>query len=57
MTDKVYAQVHNEGGRAGRGKGFIMVKREFMGPSEKLDQNIEAKLTREMDKFFESFKI
>ena len=54
-TDKPYAQVHNEGGHAGRGKGFIMVKRQYMGPSQKLDQNIEAKLTREMNKFFETF--
>jgi phage gpG-like protein len=55
-TDKPYAQVHNEGGRSGRGSGFIMVKRQFMGASEKLDQKIEKKLTKEITKFFESLK-
>jgi len=31
-SDKVYAKVHNEGGKAGRGTGFTMPKRQFMGP-------------------------
>jgi phage gpG-like protein len=56
-TDKAYAQVHNEGGRAGRGAGFIMVKRQFMGPSEELDKKIHQKLDKEMTKFFESFNL
>jgi len=51
-TDKPYAQVHNEGGKAGRGMGFIMKQRQFMGRSHKLDMNIKAKLDREMDKIF-----
>lgn len=45
-TDKVYAQVHNEGGRAGRGKGFIMPKRQFMGHSRALDRRIISKANR-----------
>jgi phage gpG-like protein len=36
-----YASVHNDGGRAGRGKGFTMPKREFMGHSKKLEAKIK----------------
>ena len=39
-----YGRVHNEGLRAGRGKGFIMPKRQFMGYSEELNQLIIDKL-------------
>lgn len=35
-----YAAVHNEGGKAGRGKGFIMPKRQFIGDSKELDEKI-----------------
>jgi phage gpG-like protein len=56
-TDKAYAEVHNEGGRSGRGKGFIMPQRQFMGPSEVLDKKIEAKLNSQMDKFFDNLKL
>jgi len=51
-TDKEYAQVHNEGGRAGRGKGFNMTPRPFLGTSEQLDKKIEAKIDKEMEKVF-----
>jgi len=51
-TDKVYAQVNNEGGRAGRGAGFIMPKRQFMGNSPEIDNEIEKYLDDEMDKLF-----
>jgi hypothetical protein len=55
-TDKEYAQVHNEGGLAGRGEGFEMPQRQFMGPSEELDKKIDEKIMKEMDKFFNNFK-
>jgi phage gpG-like protein len=51
-TDKPYAQVHNEGGKAGRGKGFIMPQRQFMGPSRILDINIKTKFDNIMNKLF-----
>jgi phage gpG-like protein len=45
-----YAAVHNEGLRAGRGKGFKMPKRQFIGESAELNkmvqQTIEKELTR-----------
>ncbi len=47
-TDKVYAQVHNEGGRAGRGKGFRMPKRQYMGRSRALDRRIDAKVSKHL---------
>ncbi len=49
-TDKAYAQVHNEGGKAGRGIGFVMKKRQFMGASHTLDMNIKKKLDKRLDK-------
>lgn len=39
----IYGKVHNEGGRAGRGKGFTMPKRQFLGMSAELDRKIKAK--------------
>lgn len=39
-----YGRVHNEGLKAGRGKGFTMPKRQFMGYSEELNQLIIEKL-------------
>ena len=49
-SDKAYAEVHNEGGRSGRGAGFMMPRRQFMGPSKVLDKKIEKKLTTEIRK-------
>lgn len=55
-TDVVYAPVHNEGQRAGRGAGFTMPKRQFMPiPGEanpQLDKTVEKWLDNEMDKIF-----
>ncbi|OGX23343.1 MAG: hypothetical protein A3K54_00055 [Omnitrophica WOR_2 bacterium RBG_13_44_8] len=56
-TDKPYAQVHNEGGHAGRGAGFEMPQRQFMGPSEELNKKIDEKIMKEMDKFFNNFNL
>lgn len=42
-----YAQVHNEGGRAGRGAGFDMPQRQFMGEAAEL----EARLTKRIDNY------
>jgi phage gpG-like protein len=53
-TDKPYAKVHNEGGKAGRGAGFTMKKRQFLGKSDVLINNIKGKITREIQKVFDS---
>ena len=37
---RVYASVHNFGLRSGRGKGFTMPKRKFMGESKVLNKKI-----------------
>lgn len=37
-SDTPYAAVHNEGLRAGRGKGFTMPKRQFIGDHEKVQE-------------------
>lgn len=47
-----YAQVHNEGGQAGRGKGFTMPKRQYIGESAYLNKKIEAKARKLLDDKF-----
>ena len=42
MTDVPYARVHNNGERSGRGRGFKMPKRQFIGYSGKLNRSIIA---------------
>jgi phage gpG-like protein len=48
-TDKPYAQVHNEGGRAGRGKGFKMPKRQYIGKSAELTNKINTKVGKRLN--------
>lgn len=45
VTDK-YARVHNEGLRAGRGAGFIMPKRQFVGYSHVMNRRIIEMINR-----------
>lgn len=45
-----YAAVHNEGGRAGRGRGFTMLKREFIGKSRILESKIKFLIENELKK-------
>lgn len=52
QTDLIYAKVHNEGLRAGRGKGFIMPKRQFIGDSYNLNEKVKAVLVKRLDKVF-----
>lgn len=40
-SDLIYAAVHNYGGHAGRGSGFQMPKRQFIGDSPELKKHIE----------------
>lgn len=55
-TDVEYAQVHNEGGNAGRNRSARIPQRQFMPVPgqrvEKLDRAVEAWLNQEMDKIF-----
>ncbi len=41
-----YAEVHNQGGRAGRGGGFTMPQRQMIGHSDALIGRIEVKLDK-----------
>ena len=45
-----YAAVHNEGLKAGRGKGFTMPKRKFIGESKELNEKIEKLIETEIRK-------
>jgi phage gpG-like protein len=47
-----YARVHNYGERSGRGKGFIMPKRQFVGYSGQMNRKIIAKFDVTIKKFF-----
>tara|TARA_R100000951_G_scaffold40148_1_gene34036 strand:- start:753 stop:1205 length:453 start_codon:yes stop_codon:yes gene_type:complete len=47
---KDYASVHNYGLKAGRGKGFIMPKRQFMGESKTLNKKINRLIKRRIKK-------
>lgn len=47
-----YANVHNEGERAGRGRGFKMPKRQFVGYSGVMDKKIRAKLHKRIRSIF-----
>ena len=49
-----YAIVHNEGLRAGRGKGFDMPKRQFVGQSAYLDKKIKEKAQRYLDQYLKN---
>ena len=55
IVDKPYAQVHNDGLRAGRPPGFTMPQRQFIGPSQKLEEKIHAKFEKEIDKLIKKF--
>lgn len=52
QTDLPYAKVHNEGLRAGRGKGFKMPKRQFIGDSYNLNEKVKAVIVKRLDKVF-----
>lgn len=49
-----YERVHNEGLRAGRGAGFDMPQRQFVGESEYLKQQIERKARKLIERFVKS---
>jgi phage gpG-like protein len=48
-SDKVYAQVHNEGLQAGRGKGFKMPKRQIVGKSAEMTKKINTEVTKNLN--------
>jgi phage gpG-like protein len=47
-----YAEVHNQGLKAGRPPGFSMPPRPMIGPSEALDNRIENKFNQMADDIF-----
>jgi len=49
-----YAAVHNYGLKAGRGRGFKMPKRKFMGNSKKLNQQNIDIIKSELTKIFKA---
>lgn len=51
-TDKPYAQIHNEGGMAGRGRKTKIPQRQFMGESEILFKQLEDNFHQKMSETF-----
>jgi phage gpG-like protein len=49
-----YGPVHNEGLRAGRGKGFIMPRRQFIGDAPALRQAIADELDRKIKEIIQN---
>lgn len=49
-SDLIYAAVHNYGLRAGRGAGFIMPKRQFIGDDQELIQKIHNEIQKHINK-------
>lgn len=47
-SDTIYGSVHNNGERAGRGAGFNMPQREFLGDSRSLEAKILTLIKRKM---------
>jgi len=45
-----YATVHNEGGKAGRGKGFTMPKRQFIGEYPGMQKTVQRLAKQEIEK-------
>jgi phage gpG-like protein len=52
LTDVPYASVHNNGERSGRGRGFKMPKRQFIGYSGVLNRKIISKLDVTIKRIF-----
>lgn len=53
-SSKAYARVHNDGLRAGRGKGFTMPQRRFMGEHPELNELIIKELERKLKELLNS---
>jgi len=51
-SDLIYAAVHNFGLRAGRGKGFIMQQRQFIGYDPELIKRIEDIINERLNQIF-----
>lgn len=49
-SKRPYGAVHNEGLKAGRGGGFIMPKRQFMGKTDRLDKRVLKELEKQLGK-------
>lgn len=49
-SDLPYSAVHNDGLHAGRGKGFKMPRRQFIGDSPELQRALKAKIEEHLKK-------
>jgi phage gpG-like protein len=52
IASREYASVHNNGERSGRGIGFNMPKRQFMGHSKLMERKIKSKINSRIQRIF-----
>lgn len=50
-----YAKVHNEGGKAGRGKGFTMPQRQFIGHHPEVDKKVMIIIREDIEDYLRDF--
>jgi phage gpG-like protein len=55
-SDVPYAEVHNSGLRAGRGNGFIMPKRPFIGDHKELNDAVRKVIKKGLDEVMKKYK-
>ena len=48
-SDLIYAAVHNFGLKAGRGEGFMMPKRQFIGENDELNKRIQEIIDKKIE--------
>lgn len=51
-SDLPYSRVHNDGLRAGRGGGFKMPRRQFIGDNPELQRALKVKIEQHFSKLF-----
>lgn len=52
VVENEYAAVHNEGLKSGRGAGFIMPKRQFVGTTANLNAKLLLKINQKVGKIW-----
>ncbi len=53
-SDMVYAEIYNEGGKAGRNKSAEIPKRQFVGKSDTLNKNLETEIESDLTNILNS---
>lgn len=55
-SDVKYAEVHNRGLRSGRGRGFVMPKRPFIGSHKRLTDGMKKAIEKGLEAVMKKYK-